>query len=245
MSGDFTLLQQLSESINDKGLFKAVFILGIPGAGKSTVIRQITDGAIHPRVVNTDKQVEFLHRQGKIDASDPKHWDQVGDKVQKLVVSQLALYVNAMVPLYIDTTSASSQAVLRRKGLLESFGYDVMAVWVDVDVETARERVRARNNQRHVDDDHVVKSHEHASKTRDFVLSRFEHSIIVNNDANGNTVDLSVFKKIRDFYLSPLANPIGAEYVQTVKDRNEKYLSDSLMSINRLQGMADAWYAIH
>lgn len=51
MSGDFTLLQQLSESINDKGLFKAVFILGIPGAGKSTVIRQITDGAIHPRVV--------------------------------------------------------------------------------------------------------------------------------------------------------------------------------------------------
>ena len=244
-ASELILLKQLSESINDRGLFKAVFILGIPGAGKTTIIRQITDGAIHPRIVNTDKQVEFMHQQGKVDASDPKHWDTIGGKVQKLVVSQLALYVNGMLPLYIDTTSASSQAVLRRKGLLESFGYDVMAVWVETDLETARARVRARNGKRHVDDQHVIDSYEHASKTRDFVLSRFDQSVIVNNTEAGAQVDDQVFKQIREFYTSPLANPIGQELINGVKQRHEKYLSDSALTIERLQNMADAWYAVH
>lgn len=245
MDSNMPLLQQLTESINDRGLFKAVFILGIPGAGKSTIIKQLTDGTVNPRIVNTDKQVEFMDRQGKIDASDPNHWQDVGDKVQKLTVSQLALYVNGMLPLFVDTTSSSSQAVLRRKGLLESLGYDVMAVWVDVNVDTARQRVRSRNSQRHVDDEHVVRSHEHATKTRDFVLSRFDQSIVVDNSTDGINVDTKVFNAIKRFYLSPLVNPMGAEHIEQLRAKNEKYLSDSIVTIQRLQAMANAWYTVN
>jgi len=36
----------LLESVNDRGIFKAVFFAGIPGAGKSYVLNKISDGGI-------------------------------------------------------------------------------------------------------------------------------------------------------------------------------------------------------
>lgn len=50
----------LTESINDKGIFKAIFMAGTPGAGKSYVINKINDGKIQPRIVNTDKLTEYF-----------------------------------------------------------------------------------------------------------------------------------------------------------------------------------------
>ena len=50
----------ISEGINDKGIFKACFMAGTPGSGKSYVISKISDGAIEPRIVNSDKMTEFL-----------------------------------------------------------------------------------------------------------------------------------------------------------------------------------------
>lgn len=43
----------LTESINDKGKFKAIFIIGIPGSGKTYTISKLK-GIISPRVINTD-----------------------------------------------------------------------------------------------------------------------------------------------------------------------------------------------
>jgi len=55
-------LQQfiINESINDKGILKSVFMGGTPGAGKSYVLKKITDGNVNPRIVNTDTWTEFL-----------------------------------------------------------------------------------------------------------------------------------------------------------------------------------------
>ena len=60
------LLQSLIESINDKGLFKALFIVGMPYAGKSYTVSEIT-GEISPRIVNTDKPLEHLAKMKGID----------------------------------------------------------------------------------------------------------------------------------------------------------------------------------
>jgi hypothetical protein len=46
--------QYLTEGINDKGIFKAIFMGGSSASGKSYVIKQISSGSISPRLVNTD-----------------------------------------------------------------------------------------------------------------------------------------------------------------------------------------------
>ena len=45
----------ISEGINDKGIFKACFMCGHPGAGKSYTLTKIKSGIIEPRIVNIDK----------------------------------------------------------------------------------------------------------------------------------------------------------------------------------------------
>ena len=51
-------LRYLTEGIEDKGIFKAVFLAGHPGSGKSYTLDRIKSGQIEPRIVNTDKFVE-------------------------------------------------------------------------------------------------------------------------------------------------------------------------------------------
>ena len=58
-------LQNLSinESIEDKGILKACFMAGTPGAGKTYTISKVKSGQIEPRMVNTDKWTEFIAQQ--------------------------------------------------------------------------------------------------------------------------------------------------------------------------------------
>ena len=61
--------QFMSESIEDKGIFKAIFVIGIPGAGKSYTVSKM-NGAVTPRVVNTDRATEYLAKKfGKMIAA--------------------------------------------------------------------------------------------------------------------------------------------------------------------------------
>ena len=53
------LQSYLREGIEDKGIFKAMFMAGHPGAGKSYVLRKVKSGQVEPRLVNTDKTFPF------------------------------------------------------------------------------------------------------------------------------------------------------------------------------------------
>ena len=58
----------LNESINDKGILKAIFVVGLPGAGKSYTISNLK-GQISPKIVNTDATLEFLSKKTNIPAN--------------------------------------------------------------------------------------------------------------------------------------------------------------------------------
>ena len=58
----------LNESINDKGIFKATFLRGLPDAGKSYTVSNLK-GQISPKIVNTDVALEFLSKKTKIPAN--------------------------------------------------------------------------------------------------------------------------------------------------------------------------------
>ena len=52
----------INESINDKGILKAIFVVGLPGSGKSYTVQRLR-GTVSPVVVNTDKVAEFLSKK--------------------------------------------------------------------------------------------------------------------------------------------------------------------------------------
>ena len=232
------LMEYLQESINDKGIFKSCMMAGTSNSGKSWVITKITSGQIEPRIVNTDKFVEFY-----MDMDPGYDWLKYGDQTKKLTKAQLFNYINSLLPLWIDGTSSNPNAVLRRKGMLQSLGYDVSMIFVDTPVETAIERNKKRN--RVVDEDFLVKAYEQSMQLKNYYASEFKvFTEILNGE--GELTDeaiLNAYRKMRGFFDGPLMNPIGQNLIKELKNIGGKYLVDhSEYNMQYLKKLVENWY---
>ncbi len=239
---NYVLLQILQESINDVGKLKAVFVCGIPGAGKTYTTSQMQDGTVGARIVNSDKMYEFLGKQGRADVSDPTSWRSVAETVKRTSSAQLQLYLNGMLPLFIDSTSADPSNILRRKGILESIGYDVGLVWVETDVETAV--ARAAERERQVPEQFIRDVHERAEHTKQYIFNAFQWKMVVRNN-DGELTDAAIqaaYKSAQTFFRAPVSNPIGQNVLNNLSEERQKYLIPSVCSKEELSHYVMAWY---
>ena len=231
----------LNEGINDKGILKACFMAGTPGAGKSFVITKIKDGAIEPRIVNSDKMTEFLK------AFKSSEWYDVAEKVKKTSKDQLSMYLNSMLPLWVDGTSAKPQAIMRRNGILKSLGYDTALIWVDTSLETSLERAKKRfeDGGREVTPEHIKLLWDNLQGLKSYYASEFRNFTEILND-EGELIDkviLQAYNKMRSFFNSPLKNPIGIRKVKEMKEDGHKYLIDTgEYDMGHIKKLVNGWY---
>lgn len=240
-----TFRQYIDEGINDKGILKAMFVVGIPGAGKSYTVSQLK-GAISPKVVNTDVATEFLSKKFKIVSNDETWKSFFRDKTRPLTTSMLFNYLNGMLPLFVDGTSNDVSNILGRAGLLESLGYDVGMVFVNVDLEVAKERAvkRGADINRHVNLEFIEKVHALSAENKDYFKGKFEFFKEVNNNP-GELDDAainSIFKQVAGFYTQPVNNPVGKRTLAKLINDKEKYLIPALFEKEELQKKVEGWY---
>ena len=225
----------LSESINDKGIFKAVFMAGVPGSGKTYTSATLTNGTIPLRVVNTDVWYPMFKKNWDM-------WDSVDDKTLKLTKEQLTQYLNSCLPLLIDSTSGSQSRLIRRRGILESFGYDTSMIWVNTSLDVAIKRASQRD--RKVDKEYIIQIHNELSEVKEYYRSKFSLFIEVdNNDDKLDNHDLTaIYDKMKPFFLGDIINPLGKRYVKLMRDKGWKYLMDGVISIEDIKKSIDTWY---
>ena len=180
----------LTESIYDKGLFKSIFFAGIPGSGKSYVISKITDGAVQPRIVNTDKFIEYISNIVGKDINVGPLYDLWRDRVKELTKNQFALYINGMLPLFVDGTSNSAKNLFKRDGILKSFGYDTGMVWIETNVDDAIKRAKTRT--REVPEKFIRSVYESLSKNKEYYKSHFRYFHEIPN-SDGELTDSIIF----------------------------------------------------
>lgn len=227
----------LSESINDKGIMKAVFLAGLPGSGKSYVLSKISDGNIEPRIVNTDKYVEYLK------ALTPADWNKiVADKTKTLTKNQLALNLNSMLPLLVDGTSSNPSSLLRRKGIVSSIGYDTGMIWINTSLETSIERASKRS--RVVPEEYIKKVYKKINDLKPYYKSEFRNFTEINNDEDELTdkIILKSYKKMGTFFSEPIINPIGKKLIDRMIEKGDKYLSDSEYDMSFIKRLVNTWY---
>lgn len=145
------------ESINDIGLFKAVFLAGPPAAGKSTLLKNIYNGRIGPRVIDPDAIATIMAQKLGV-----LHQDIYDEKksykpqfVQKKV-KQIVRFVNGMLPMYIDTTATDYTRTTEREEMLEHVGYDTMMIWLGTDIHKVY--VNMAQRERKVPDEFIDKA---------------------------------------------------------------------------------------
>jgi tRNA uridine 5-carbamoylmethylation protein Kti12 len=230
------LQSYLREGIEDKGIFKAMFMAGHPGAGKSYVLRKVKSGQVEPRLVNTDKTFPLFKEWWSTD------WPKISTKVKTINKNQLALYINSMLPLAVDGTAIDTSQVLKRIGILESFGYDVGMIFVNTSLETALKRASKR--ERPVDPEFIKKVYDRVNKARSFYRTKFQTWIEIDNDDGQLTSKFITdgFKFASAFYGSPIVNPVGKDNVKVMRENGWKYLSPNIYPMERIKSATNAWY---
>ena len=159
----------LSEGRHDKTSFKAVFLCGSPGSGKSFVSNHILgNGKPHGlKYINSDEGFEFMLDKAYQQTGDerylPQNLQYVADEpdvkgIRKraksitvdptnLTGSKYGLGIKERLGLLIDGTGADKERIKQEKELLESLGYETFMIYVDIDYETAHKRNRQRVNE--------------------------------------------------------------------------------------------------
>ena len=235
----------LNESINDKGLFKAVFVIGLPGSGKSYTTKRLS-GVISPKIINTDRAVEFISNKKQI-ISTSQNWDSdFKDVTTRITLETLKNYINGMLPLFIDGTSNNLSNIQHRIGILESLGYDVGIIHIKVDLDTALRRIEARNDniKRHVDVDFVKKVFSQDEENAKYLMAKVDFSKSIDNTQNilDDVMMKKVFTSTQNFFTSKIVNPIGTRSLEILQKSNTKYLVPEVINENILNKKLEGWY---
>ena len=145
------LKQELLEGVYDPGIFKAFFLAGGAGSGKSysaekatgsaagkfqwdDSMSKLTPGKVGPyglKVVNSDEQLEYGLMKAKMSSNMKAYTDDdttrkelIRVKAKKKTAKKEQLWVNGRLGLIIDGTAKDITKLSIKKKALEDVGYD-------------------------------------------------------------------------------------------------------------------------
>ena len=135
--------QILSEGLYDPNIFKAFFLAGGPGSGKSFVARNVFTGT-GLKLVNSDIILENSLKKACLSLSMPDEEQYFRDilrtRAKAIVDNQIDLYVKGRLGLVIDATGRDYNIISRQYSALQLLGYDCYMVFVNTSLEVALER---------------------------------------------------------------------------------------------------------
>ena len=214
--------QNLQEGLQDPNIFKAFFLAGGPGSGKSYVVRKTTGGT-GLKVVNSDDAFEKLLRDANLSLKMPPE-EKAPREVQRkrakaLTKSRRDNYVEGRIGLIIDGTGKDYDKIASQSKDLRQLGYDTHMIFVNTSLDTALQRNAER--PRSVPDSIVVKSwNEVQSNIGSFSQHFRENFIVVDNNDAGEDVFVKVFKQIKGLLRKKVQSPLAKQWVmQQMKDR--------------------------
>ena len=214
--------QNLQEGLQDPNIFKAFFLAGGPGSGKSYVVRKTTGGT-GLKVVNSDDAFEKLLKDANLSLKMPPE-EKAPREVQRkraktLTKSRRDNYVEGRIGLIIDGTGKDYDDIANQSKDLRQLGYDTHMIFVNTSLDTALQRNADR--PRSVPDSIVVKSwNEVQSNIGAFSQHFRENFIVVDNNDAGEDVFVKVFKQIKGLLRKKVQSPVAKQWVmKQMKDR--------------------------
>ena len=140
----------LTEGLYDPGIFKAFFLAGGPGSGKTFVTQNAFAGS-GLKIVNSDKAFERGLKKAGLSLSMPDEESYFRDMVRKqakaISTKQLDTYIEGRLGLIIDATGRDYQLVQNQVGMLKNIGYDCFMIFVNTSLNVALERQKKRERQ--------------------------------------------------------------------------------------------------
>jgi cytidylate kinase len=193
----------LAEGVYDKNIFKAFFLAGGPGSGKSWVSAKTLSGA-GMKVINSDAAFESLLKRERM-SLDFKGYseaelvrrDEIRAKAKRMTKASLGKAIEGRLGLIIDSTARNVAKIEHQNATMRGIGYDTFMVFVNTTLEVAM----ARNNERprKLPDAIVIQNHKEVQGNIGKLQNMFSASnfVIIDNNKVREDVNVKVYKAVR------------------------------------------------
>ena len=195
--------QYIIEGVYDTNIFKAFFLAGGPGSGKSWVSHRALSG-IGLKVINSDNMFANALKKERMSLDfsqyNPKEIerrDEIRRKAKARTGVQLKMALEGRLGLILDSTARDIPRIESEANMMKYIGYDTYMVFVNTSLEVAlkRNRMRARKLPEAI----VITNHKQVQKNIGLLQRIFGQSnfVIVDNNKVAEDVNPSVHKAIR------------------------------------------------
>ena len=215
----------LSEGVYDPSIFKAFFLAGGPGSGKSYVVKRTT-GGFGMKTINPDTAFEkILKDQGKeldLTKMDPEERDNLRLRAKDLTNAQQSLYIAGRLGLILDGTGKDYDKISRIKKQLDTLGYDSYMIFVNTSLEVALERNTKR--ARTLPDDMVKSMWTDVQRNIGKFQGLFGVSnlVIVDNNKPDEDIMTMAQKRIRNLINKPIQNGRAKSWIQRELEKRKR-----------------------
>ena len=215
----------LKEGLYDPGIFKAFFLAGGPGSGKTYVTNKVM-GGMGLKNVNSDRAFEMgLKKAGlslKMPEDEAKKRDPIRLRAKELTGKALENYIQGRLGLVVDSTGRDYESIARPVSLLKQMGYDCYMVFVNTSLEVAM--VRNAERERTVPPE-IVKNNWNTVQQNIGKFQRLfgqQKMIIIDNNKADEKIITNVYKQVAKFVKKPVDSHIAKQWIRKETDKRKR-----------------------
>lgn len=206
--------------VYDPGIFKAVFLAGGPGSGKSFVARQTTVG--HGiKLINSDLMFEHLMKTQDLDLNmkglneeQVRIKDEIRERAKQKTDLKLNLHLEGRLGIVIDGTGRNFDRINGIRTRLVRLGYDTVMIFVNTSLDVAKSRNTRRSR---VLPDELVEKYWRSVQENIGKFQRLfgsENFIIIDNNVKEVLSLADLWKWVMKFVKRPIESPIAKEWIR-------------------------------
>ena len=209
----------LKEGVYDPNIFKAVFMAGGPGSGKSFIAGK-TAGGLGLKTINSDDAFERILKKEGLSLKMPgpetieKDWNVPRAKAKRVTAKKKGHAIEGRLGLLIDGTGHEYDKVAKRAATLNQIGYETSMIFVNTSLEVSLARNQKRT--RSVQPSLVKKSWKDVQANMgkyQLFFGPANFFIVDNNGVEQDLLHISA-KHIRRALVKPVKNTIAKAWIE-------------------------------
>ena len=210
----------LKEGVNDPSIFKAVFLAGGPGSGKSFIVGKTSLKALGFRLINSDDVFEKQLKSAGLTTSSDDIASAQGQAVRataKAITGKILLRtLEGRNGIVVDGTGKDYKKIKKQVDMVRDLGYAVHMIFVNTDLETALKRNKMRPRQ--LPDDMVTKMWKEVQTNIGKFQSLFRNRMTIVDNSDDSDIEkstMAAYKKIMTWSKKPPENKIAMAWIKS------------------------------
>ena len=207
---------ELQEGVYDPNIFKAIFLAGGPGSGKSYVVRKTT-GGLGMKIVNSDDIYEKMLKDAGMETTPEDIFSDKGQEIRgraKGVTKRMqSNFLMGRLGVIIDGTGKDYDKIAKQAQSLRGIGYECSMIFVNTSLDTAQKRNKER--KRTLDPKQVEIMWNEVQNNIGKFQSLFgnRNFIVVDDNDAGEDVFNKVWKRIAMLIRKKVSNPVAKMWI--------------------------------